>query len=98
MYQVTTNNDPSKLPIIFAKIRGNHVAKLKKDEYIWHTQYEKILNITVVFFQIEKASSDDDKKLFEKSTSIYLKNEGFDVISSAYHDDASKLKQYLTMK
>jgi len=98
MYQVTSSNDPAKLPIVFAKLQGNHVAELKKDEYIWHSQYEKILNLTVVFIQVETASSPEDKALFEKSTKLYLQNKGFKVISTVYHDDSSTLKQYLTMK
>jgi hypothetical protein len=98
MYQAIKSNDPSKLPIIFAKLQGNQVSKLKKDEYIWHSQYEKILNLTVVFIQVESASSPEDKALFEKSTNIYLRNKGFKVLSTVYHDDSSTLKQYLTMK
>lgn len=97
MYQATPSNDPAKLPIVFAKLQGNQVTKLKKDEYIWHSQYEKILNITVVFIQVEVASTPEDKVLFEKSTNIYLKNKGFKVLSTVYHDDSSTLKQYLTI-
>jgi len=98
MYQAISSNNPANLPIVFAKLQGNHVAKLKKDEYIWHSQYEKILNITVVFIQVESASTTEDKSLFEKSTDIYLKNKGFKVLSTVYHDDSSTLKRYLTMK
>ena len=98
MFQATPNLDPSKLPIIFAKVAGNQTDRLRKDEYIWHCQYEKILNITVVFIQVEQATDPDDKSLFEKSTRIYLEHAGFKVMSTKYYDDASTLKQYLTMK
>jgi len=99
MSQATSNhNNPADLPIVFAKVQGNHVNELKKDEYIWHSQYEKILRITVVFIQVEEATSPEDKILFEKSTKIYLEDMGLKVLSTKYHDNASTLKQYLTMK
>ena len=99
MSQATQNNsDPAKQPLVFAKVQGNQVNLLTKDEYIWHSQYEKILNITVVFIPVEKATAPEDRTLFEKSTKIYLRNKGFKVQSTVYHDDASTLKQYLTMK
>jgi hypothetical protein len=97
MYQ-TTQNDQSKLPTVFAKIKGNHVAQLKKDDLIWHSQYESILRITVVFLQVEKANSQEERELFEKAVKIYLKDKGFDVMSTKYYDDATTLKQYLTMQ
>lgn len=93
-----TQNDPEKLPTVFAKIKGNKTLELKKDDLIWHAQYESILRITVVFIQVEKADSQDDRDLFEKSIKIYLKDKGFDVASAKYYDDASTLKQYLTMQ
>ena len=97
--QVTPNPaDPAKQPMVFAKVQGNHVDELRKDEYIWHSQFEKILNITVVFIPVEKATAPTDKSLFERSTKIYLRNKGLKVQSTTYHDDASTLKQYLTMK
>jgi hypothetical protein len=98
MSQVIPSSDPSKQPLVFAKVQGNQVDAMKKDEFIWHSQFEKILNITVVFIPVEEATSESDKSLFEKSTKIYLKNKGFKVTSTVYHNDASTLKQYLTMK
>lgn len=98
MYQDTKSNKPEDLPIVFAKVHGNQTSKLKKDEYIWHSQYERILNLTVIFIQVEKADSEADKRLFEKSTKIYLTDAGFKVLDTAYHADSSTLKRYLTMK
>ena len=97
MYPII-QNDPEKLPIIFAKIQGNRTADLKKDSLIWHSQYEKILKMTVAFIQVEQAVSQADRALFEKSTKIYLTDGGFKVISTKYYDNAETLKQYLTMK
>ena len=98
MFQDTSKNDPTTLPIVFAKVQGNHVTDLKKDEFVWHCQFEQILKITVVFIQVESAETPEERKLFEKSTAIYLKNKGFKVLSTVYHKDATTLKQYLTMK
>ena len=95
MYQVTKNNDPSTLPVVFAKVKGNQSAILKKDEYIWYSHFEKILNLTVVFVQVEKASGPSDKKLFEDSMRIYFTNQGLSVLSVEYHDNASTLEKYL---
>ena len=97
MYQDMQNN-PENLPTVFVKIKGNEVSKLKKDEYIWHCQYENILRITVAFVPVEKADDIETKSTFEKAIKIYLENKGFNVISTKYHDNAEKLKQYLTMK
>jgi len=93
-----TKNNPEQQPLVFVKIKGNKVVELKKDEYIWHAQYESILKITVAFVAVESATTDEDKKHFEKAIKIYLTKKGFNVTSAVYHDDASTLKQYLTMK
>jgi cytochrome oxidase Cu insertion factor (SCO1/SenC/PrrC family) len=97
MYQDTKSN-PEQQPLVFAKIKGNKTAELKKDEFIWHAQYESILKITVAFVAVEKAAAPEDNKLFENSIKYYLINKGFKVISTVYYDDASTLKRYLTMK
>jgi hypothetical protein len=91
-------DSPEYKPIILAKVKGNQAAELKKDDLIWYSVYEPLLKLTVVFIPVEKATSDADKKLFEKSTKIYLQNKKMNVISTQYHDTAEKLKQYLTLK
>ena len=97
MYQ-DTKSKPELQPLVFAKIKGNKVTDLKKDEYIWHAQYESILKITVAFVPVESATTDEDKRQFETAIKIYLTKKGFNVLSTVYHDNASTLKQYLTMK
>jgi hypothetical protein len=93
-----TPSDPATLPTLFAKVQGNQTDKLKKDDLIWHCQYESILRLTVVFLQTDKADTPDEKAHLEKALRIYLTNNGFKVISVVYYDDATTLKQYLTMK
>lgn len=97
--QVTPNPNPANQPLVFAKIQGNQVGKLKgKDDYVWHCQYENILRITVVFIPVEKAVDQNDIKLFENSIKIYLTNKGFKVLETKYYENADTLKQYLIMK
>jgi hypothetical protein len=98
MSQVTPNPNPAKQPLVFVKIHGNQVDKLKKDEYIWHCQYENILRITVAFIPVEKADNKIEIDNYEKSTKIYLKNKGFNVKETKYYENADTLKQYLIMK
>lgn len=93
-----TKSNPEQQPLVFVKIKGNKVAELKKDEFIWHSQYESILKITVAFVAVEQAIEPSDAKLFEKSIKFYLTDKGFSVLGTTYYDNASTLKQYLTMK
>lgn len=86
---------PEELPTVVAKVHGNHVDELKKDDLVWHAVYEKILRLTVVFIQVEEASNDSDKALFEKSINIYLTNKGLKVEGTKYYADASLLKEYI---
>lgn len=95
MSQATKNNVQSTLPVVFVKVKGNQLANFKKDEYIWYSYFEKILNITIAFIQVEKADAPNEKKLFEDSTKIYLTNQGLQVLSTEYHDNASTLEKYL---
>lgn len=95
MYQDTKNTESSKLPLVLLKLKGNQVNKLKKDEFIWHCIFEDILRITIAFISVEKSTEVDDEKLFEKSTTMYLKDAGFNVISAKYYDNADTLKEYL---
>lgn len=98
MYQDTPKTNPENQPLVFVKIQGNYVDKLKKDDYIWHAQYENILRITVAFVPVEKATEPTDPALFEKSVKIYLRNRGYKVLDTTYYDNADTLKQYLIMK
>lgn len=89
------NPNPEELPTVVAKVHGNHVDALKKDDLIWHAVYEKILRLTVVFIQVEEASNDADKALFENSINIYLTNKGLKVESTKYYADSTLLKEYI---
>ena len=95
MYQDMSNEEKEKLPIVYAKVKGNQVELLKKDEYIWDCRYEKILRKTVVFIPVEQADNDSDIKLFEKSTRMYLADKGCKVESTQYFPNSNILKEYL---
>jgi hypothetical protein len=98
MSQVTPNSNPANQPLVFAKVQGNHVDKLKKDPYVWHCQYENILRITVVFIPVEQADNKVEISNFETSTKIYLRNMGMKVLETKYYENADTLKQYLIMQ